>query len=201
MKLPVFLAFMLFVFSVAHAGPLEDIRERQKGVKTVKAGFSQKKHTELLERPIKSSGDFYFKSPVGVRWEYRDEMVVIYDGKYLYLHYTELEQAEKVEGVAGYAGPLIFDLEVILKDYRVEVEESEGAARLDLMPKKRKPFKSMAMTFPEGAAFPSQIIIFEETGDHTVIDFHDIETNVPLSDKLFRFIPPPGVVVRERKLP
>jgi outer membrane lipoprotein carrier protein len=201
MKLPISLAFLLFVFSVAHAGPLEDIRERQKGVKTVKAGFSQKKHTELLERPIKSSGDFYFKSPVGVRWEYRDEMVVVYDGKTLYLHYTELEQAEKVEGVAGYAGPLVFDLEVILKDYRVEVEESNGAARLDLMPKKRKPFKSMAMTFPEGAAFPSQVKIFEESGDHTVIDFHDIKTNVPLSDKLFRFIPPPGVVVRERKLP
>jgi outer membrane lipoprotein carrier protein len=127
-------------------------------------------------------------------------MIVVYNGSTLYLHYTELEEVEKVDGVAGYAGPLIFNLEIILKDYKVKVEESEGAARLDLKPKKRMPFKSMTMTFPEGAAFPSHVIIFEDSGDHTVIDFHGIEINVPLSDGLFRFSPPPGVVVRERKL-
>jgi outer membrane lipoprotein carrier protein len=200
MKLPLLAALMLVFISTAHAGVLEDIKERQSGVNTVRAGFSQEKHTELLERPIKSSGKFYFKSPVGVRWEYGDEMLVVYDGKTLYLHYTELEEAEKVEGVAGYAGPLVFDLGVILNDYDVDVEESGDAARLLLTPKKPMPFKSMAMTFPKGAAFPSQVSIFEESGDYTVIDFHGIRTNVPLSDGLFRFSPPPGVVVRERKL-
>jgi outer membrane lipoprotein-sorting protein len=56
------------------------------------------------------------------------------------------------------------------------------------------------MFFPRGAAFPGEIRITEETGDITVIKFHDIRTNVKLPDSLFEFTPPPGVVLRERHI-
>jgi hypothetical protein len=107
----VILILVLLPVAPSFGGAIEDIREKQKGLVTVRAHFKQEKRTELLERPIRSEGKFYFKSPVGVRWEYDEAMVVVYDGKSLYLHYTELDEAEKIDGVSGYVGPLSFDLE------------------------------------------------------------------------------------------
>jgi outer membrane lipoprotein-sorting protein len=185
---------------LALAGPVDEIRERQRGISTVQAGFKQEKHTELLERPIKSEGAFYFKSPVGVRWHYDGAMEVVYDGKTLYLLYTELGEVEKVEGAGGFVGPLTFDMGELLKDYDVEAEKADGTIRLDLKPRKRMPFASMQMVFKEGTPFPEQVTVLEESGDRTVIRFHDIKTNTPLSDELFVFTPPPGVRVREREL-
>jgi len=192
-------AAMLFSTS-ANAGPLEDIRKAQEGVSTVKAAFEQEKHTELLDRPIRSEGMFYFKSPVGVRWEYGDEMVVVYDGSTLYIHYVELGEAEKIKGVAGFVGPLSFDLKTLLKDYEVNTENAGGEVVLHLKPKKRMPFESMDMFFKPAAPFPHRVRIIEETGDVTVIKFHDIKINVELPSGLFRFTPPPGVEVRDREL-
>jgi outer membrane lipoprotein carrier protein len=185
----------------ARGGVIEDIQKRQKGISTVRAAFKQEKHTELLARPIRSDGMFYFKAPVGVRWEYRDAMTVVYDGTTLYLHYLELEEAEKIDGVSGYVGPLSFDMEVLLREYRVETEDVPEGVLLNLTPRKKVPFASMSMLFPEGAPFPSEVRIVEEMGDRTVILFSDVETNVKLPDGLFRFAPPPGVMLRERKLP
>jgi outer membrane lipoprotein-sorting protein len=184
----------------AEAGPVDDIRQWQKGISTVKAEFRQEKHTELLMRPIKSKGTFYFKSTVGVRWEYDGAMEVVYDGETLYLHYTELEEAEKVRGAGGFVGPLTFDIEELLKDYEVEAEKTDGEIRLDLKPMKQMPFMSMQMVFKEGAPFPEEVTVLEESGDRTVIRFHDLKANERLSDKLFVFKPPPGVKVREREI-
>lgn len=199
-RLLVIIILVLLPVAPCYGGAIEDIKEKQKGLVTVKALFKQEKRTELLERPIKSEGKFYFKSPVGVRWEYDDAMVVVYDGKSLYLHYTELDEAEKIDGVSGYVGPLSFDIERILEEYDATPAEAGGGYSILLRPKKRMPFETMEMFFPRGAAFPGEIRMTEETGDVTVITFSDIKTNVKLPDSLFVFTPPPGVVLRERHI-
>lgn len=193
------LVMALLLAAPASAGVLDAIREKQGEVKAVKAGFTQEKRTELLERPILSKGTFYFKPAKGVRWEYDEAMVVIYDGESVYLHYTELEEAEKVGGVAGYAGPLVFDIDLILKDYDVKAGESEGGYRLTLAPKAQMPFERMEMLFDPDAAFPREIRITEESGDLTVIRFSGVELNAEIPDSMFVFTPPPGVTVRERQ--
>jgi outer membrane lipoprotein carrier protein len=183
--------------SPAWAGPLDDLKRLQRDIHTVKASFVQEKHTELYDRPIESRGTFYFKAGAGVRWEY-EEMTVIYDGEYLYLYYKELEEAEKVRGVAGYAGPLSFDLDLLLKDYTVESTKKDGGILLVLTPRKKMPFTTMKLFFPTDAAFPRTVTTVEETGDQTVISFSQVETNVSLPGDIFSFSPPPGVDVRER---
>lgn len=182
----------------ADTGPLEKLKARQKGIRTVESDFRQEKHTQLLVRPIRSSGKVYMKSGVGVRWEYKGEMVVIYDGEDVYLHYTELDEADRIKGAGGYAGPLTFDIVELLRDYQVEAAESGGEIILDLKPLKRMPFASMKMVFGEGAAFPGKVVIIEEDGDRTVIRFREVEQNVDIPDRMFEFTPPPGVVLRER---
>jgi outer membrane lipoprotein-sorting protein len=179
------LGFLSILAASAFGSPIDEIKKSQKDIKSVKASFRQEKHTELFQRPIKSEGTFYFMAGKGVRWEYGTEMVVVYDGESLYLHYVELEEAEKVNGVSGFVGPLSFDITQLV---------------MHLIPKKQVPFESMEMVFPKGAAFPSLVKIVEQTGDRTEIHFDDVEENPGLDSTLFQFVPPPGVTLRERVL-
>lgn len=182
------------------AGPIEEISALQKGMKTVSAPFTQKKMTELLARPIKSKGTFYFKQGAGVRWVYDGQMVVVYDGVTLWLHYTEMDEAEKVKGIAGFSGPLSFDVVQLKKDYVIKAaREASGDIALELKPKVRMPFVSMRMVFAGGEAFPREVTVREESGDETVITFAKTKLNVKLKDSLFVFKPPRGVTVKERQ--
>jgi|Deesub1362A_J573_1020465.scaffolds.fasta_scaffold00077_3 outer membrane lipoprotein carrier protein len=196
----VFILALLFLVASASAGIIDELKARQKNLKTVKAAFSQEKHTELLRHPIRSKGVFYFKSQVGVRWQY-DEMTVIYDGKTLYIYYPELEEAERLDDVSGFFGPLSFDIESLLKGFSMDAKKENGRIYLTLKPKRQMPFQSMEMMFPAGSAFPEEVKIKEETGDITVIKFKDVEINVPVPDELFVFTPPAGVKIRQRQFP
>lgn len=192
--------FVMLLAQAAWAGPLEDIAKAQKETSTVQASFAQEKHTELMSRPLRSKGTFYMKTSKGVRWQYADEMDVIFDGKVIYVYYTELNEVEKVMGAAGYAGPLVFDIKSIVKEYDVTESEAGGIYTLLLKPKSRMPFVQMQMAFQKGAAFPQSVTITEETGDRTVINFTSIEINKSLSDKFFKFTPAKGAKVRERQV-
>jgi len=185
--------------SPAWAGPLEDISTLQKGLRSVRADFRQEKRTELLPRPVKSRGTFYFREGSGVRWVYDGQMVVIYDNRTLYLHYTELDEAEKVNGIAGFSGPLSFNVIELKKDYRIKaVESGDGGIKLVLTPKAPMPFETMSMHFRKSEPFPYEVRVMEAAGDMTVISFVKPELNVNLKKSLFVFKPSRGVKVRER---
>lgn len=199
--LSVIAAVMMLPLSVpAWAGPLEDLSALQKDLKSVRAPFKQKKLTELLPRAIKSKGTFYFSDGAGVRWEYDGQMVVIYDNESLYLHYIELSEAEKVDGIAGFNGPLSFNVKELARDYDIKTSVSEaGDITLHLVPRQLMPFENMRMVFKKGEPFPSEVRVMEATGDETVISFIDPEFNLKLKGKLFVFTPPRGVKVRVRQ--
>ena len=192
------LAAIALLSQAAFAGELDEIKRLQKGMRSVKATFSQEKITELLGRPIKSSGTFAMKAGAGVRWDYKDSMVVIYDGRDLYIHYLEMEEAEWIRGAAGFVGPLVFDVDKLTENYRVTAMRHDGGIRLTLWPDKDLSFEKMEMSFPLKSPFPKEVVVFEATGDKTVIRFSEVEVGASLMDSLFVFDPPPGVRVRQR---
>ncbi len=180
----------------------EELRARQKDMKTVRASFTQEKRSPLLKKPLKTKGVFYFKAPLNVRWQYEKTVTVVYDGTELYIYYPELGEAERMKGISEfYTGPLGFDIANLEKDYDMEAKRENGAIRLKITPKRRLPFAGMEMLFPEGAAFPSEMKIIDRTGDETFIKFLDVTVNTGLSDELFKFVPPPGVRIKERTAP
>ena len=196
------MAAILLIPAPCWAGPLEALSALQKhSLTSVRAPFKQEKRTELLPRPVKSRGTFYFKDGAGVRWEYDGQLVVIYDNSALYLHYIEMDEADKLDGVAGFKGPLSFNVKDLRNDYDIKAIESEsGEITLELTPRARMPFSLMKMFFIKGAPFPYEVRVLEESGDETVIRFINPELNVKLKNSLFIFTPPKGVKVRERNL-
>lgn len=197
------ISFLLLssIVSPACAQVLDELIKRQKGITTVEAKFRQEKKTALMRKPIKSSGVFFFRSPMGVRWQYDEGLLVIYDGKYLYIYSPEMEVAEKVTGVAQYTGPLAFDIGFLSKEFVITAEKSSQKVMLNLKPRGKMPLESMQMEFPaSGAAFPEVVTVREATGDATVITFSGVKTNRPLKEGLFIFKPPPGVKIHERAI-
>ncbi len=79
------------VFLLAAAGLLtgwadtwEGLRARSREIRTVRAGFVQEKHLEILQKPLISKGVFYFRAPDDLRWEYTGpirSILLVYDGK------------------------------------------------------------------------------------------------------------------------
>lgn len=199
-KALLFLVLLSSVSAIYAGDPLDELVARQKGVNTLRSNFSQEKHAMLLEKPLKSDGVFYYKADAGVRWQYSEGLLVIYDGEALYVFDPELGEAEKVAEARGVIGPLSFDVEFLKKDYEIEAERLDGAIRLNLTPREEAPFRSMEITFPDGSPFPREVVMKEETGEMTRIEFKDISINEPLPDDLFVFSPPPGVKMRERKM-
>lgn len=193
---------VILMSSPAYCDVLDELAERQKsGLTTVEAKFQQQKKSALLGKPIKSKGAFYFKSPMGVRWQYEEGLLVVYDGNYLYIYSREMEAVEKVKGVAAYTGPLAFDLGFLSKQFKMEASQSADRITLELTPKGKMPLEFIRMIFPqEGAAFPEEVLVKEETGDATTIKFYDVKANTALKDSLFIFKPPAGVKVRERTI-
>lgn len=193
---------LVFAFTVASqaaekAGPLDELMQRQKSLNSVQASFVQEQYDPLLGRPIKSAGDFYFRSGKGVRWEYEDALV-IYDGKMLYVYSPETKEAQKIKGKKGFMGPLAFDIKSLLEEYQIEADKKGDVIGLSLSPKTEMPFASMTMTFPDEQAFPSEVTVVQTTGEKATIKFENIKLNTGFSDKVFVFSPPEGTTITER---
>ncbi|MEJ2313740.1 MAG: outer membrane lipoprotein carrier protein LolA [Nitrospirota bacterium] len=179
-------------------GALDELVKRQESLGSVQAAFSQEQYDPLLGRAIKSSGQFYFRSGKGVRWEYADALV-IYDGSVLYVYSPETKEAQKIEGGKGFMGPLAFDIEDLREDYDISAERKGDAIELTLRPREEMPFSSMTMTFPKGQAFPSEVTVVQTTGEKAVIKFKDVKLNAGFSDDVFVFSPPEGTTITERR--
>lgn len=183
----------------ALAGPIDDIASWQKGLASATASFKQEKKNVLLGKTMRSKGSVSYSPDAGVRWVYEGQMVVIYDGDKLYMHHTELGEADVIEDAGGFIGPLAFDVERLKSGYDMLAVPFEGGVTLTLTPRKRMPFERMVMRFANGSAFPSDVTMHESTGDSTTIRFEGVRLNQPLDPSLFKFTPPKGVKLRHRK--
>ncbi|MDX9787154.1 MAG: outer membrane lipoprotein carrier protein LolA [Desulfobacterales bacterium] len=68
----------------AWAASLEAIQAAAGSVNSVQAEFVQKKHLPILEKPLTSTGLFYFQAPRSLRWEYRSpirSILLLHDGR------------------------------------------------------------------------------------------------------------------------
>jgi len=184
----------------SNAGPLDDVGSWQKGLTSATAKFKQEKRNVLLGKTMRSKGTVSYKPDAGVRWVYDGQMVVVYDGAKLYMHYTELGEADVIEDAGGFIGPLAFDVERLKSDYDLlAVPTDSGGVTLTLTPRKRMPFERMVMSFQKGSPFPSEVTMRESTGDATTIRFDSVKLNRELDPSLFTFTAPKGVKLRHRK--
>ncbi|MEM6794806.1 MAG: outer membrane lipoprotein carrier protein LolA [Acidobacteriota bacterium] len=177
---------------------LERIRIEQAQLETLSASFTQRKEGKLLLEPEVSTGNFWYRAPDRVRWDFDEPdrtRIVVNEGQMVTWH-LDLKKAEVLEvgnkadrvmqllSASNSVGTLqrYFDVTAAFPG------NVEAPYRLDLDPRSRrlkKRIRSMTIHLHRTGFYPVYIEYVEPDGDTTELTFTDSEKNSALEDSIF----------------
>ena len=169
-------------------------------VTTFKASFIQVVLDENLLALEETSGLLWIARPGRFRWDYESvhRQSIVADGEVLWLYDVELEQVTRraQESAIGQTpAVLLSGGQQYRKDYNVTILGSQGAVNwISLVPKLNDgSFAEIQLGF-EGETL-RLIQLLDELNQITRVTLANVVENEPISDSVFRFIPPTGVDV------
>lgn len=198
--------FLLFTFCLlpafpAYAGNAPDPLEKfLHDLDSFKADFTQtlsNEHGEVLE---KSSGIVYMQTPRKFRWVYQEpySQLIITDGTTLWIYDEDLQQVtirDVSESIDNTPAAIISGQQDI-DDYYIknDMGKIEGADWIELTPRDvDSQYRSIRLGFDNGEL--AMMILFDNLGQVTRIDFSNISRNKRFGGPLFTFTPPDNVDV------
>lgn len=193
---------MLFACStLAAAAPPAEIAELKRyfdEVRTLEGRFIQETlgpEGELMDR---SEGRLAIKRPDRFRFVYETPFAqqIVADGEHLWVYDQELAQVTvrpQGDTLGVGAGALLSgDYQGLQRSFHVEPAEADGW--LALRPRSGDwDFQEVRLRLEQGV--PREVLIDDGLGQITRFLLEDLQTNVPLPDRRFRFQPPEDVDV------
>ncbi len=212
-RILLFLVAMIFWGSSVWAGNgldsiLKAMDKRQRGIKDIRASFTQEKVLELLEEKLISQGKMKYKKPDRMSWEYfeLDPLLMVIKEKRMWLYYPDMKVAEKydLERAGETLGLFVGfgkSMEYLKKNYQIKLlKEKRDFYCLELIPKKEEELRYLSriiLWVNTKEYWPVKTKIFEPNGDTTLVEFKDIKINTKIPDSEFEFKVPKGVEVVE----
>jgi outer membrane lipoprotein-sorting protein len=191
--------FVASLFLSGWTGTWEDIRKESDKIQSISSEFIQTKHMDILSKPLVSKGNFYFKIPDSVRWEYASpvkSILLMHRGtvkKYISNSQSFIEDT----GFSLHSGSAVlqeisswskgqFDNN---KNFSA-VLKSDTMPKIILVPKDKmlqKIIESIEITLmPNKNGAINSITISEGGGNYTVIQFSNVQYNVSIDDSIFQ---------------
>lgn len=205
----VFILFTLYfsLFSVAFAeekqNPLDHFLNK---LESFRANFTQTLSNEQGVALETSSGVMYMQNPGKFRWEYKEpyEQLIITDSKTLWLYDADLAQVtirDIEDSINTTPAAIISGQENIDKYYvMVDMGNIEGYDWIELTPKDiENQYNSVRLGFNDNML--GMMIMFDNLGQVTRIDFHEPERNKRFGGPIFTFETPEGVDVVDERVP
>lgn len=193
---------------IAHAEPAavnneaEGLQAKLNALKTMTASFTQK--VSSGKRAVsETSGTMALARPGKFRWETKDplQQLVIADSQRLWVYDVDLEQVtvkKQEKGLGGTAALFLSGYDhKIARDFTVKMSVKGDNAVYDLKALSNKENFQKVRLFFAGERL-NRIELFDQLGQHTVVNLSNININPVLSSTLFRFKPPKGVDVVEQ---
>lgn len=171
----------------------------------LKAEFSQSAFNRSLNQTIPAQGTVYLKKGGRLRWEYVEptRQEIVSDGKKLWVYTPSLNQVnvgEAPEVLAGPAGSFLAGLGRLREHFEVrflnpaQPMDAEGDYVLDLAPKRPVPTLSRLILAVEPAGWGlRKAVVYDQFENTVTMKFTKLAVNSGLPDRLFTFVPPPGV--------
>jgi len=203
------LIISLFSFSIT----AEDVALRTEktiySLRSIQAKFEQTYYSSTVSTPLKERGDFHFKKPALMKWEYKDPEKKIYllkDGFFweyipeekrltIYDLSKEEHESEILSLLSGQRG--------IMDNYMVEFSpfptENSKSYQLKLTPKQGDADTFILLEIDERSWLIQKAIFFDWAGNKTEYKFSRMKTNLPLPENLFELKVPPDVEIIEHK--
>lgn len=175
---------------------LERLEQEADTVRSLQSRFTQKKTLELFDDTVVSKGNFYFRRPDSLRWEYTepietgfiltgDEGVRLRAGEepQVFNIRSDPIMAVVVEQITAWT---VFDAERLLQDFDFTVVRTQPIELL-LKPKGAagRFLDRLEIVFSEDDRTVRMVRVFEPGGDSTVIEFHETLVNPDLSETIF----------------
>jgi len=153
-----------------------------------------------------SSGVVYMQNPSKFRWVYQEPyaQLIVTDGKTLWLYDEDLAQVsirDIEESINNTPAAIISGQENIDKYYvMVDLGKIEGYDWIELTPKDvENQYNSVRLGFDDNNL--GMMIMFDNLGQVTRIDFHNPLRNKRFGGPLFTFETPEGVDVVDERIP
>lgn len=174
---------------------IENIKDKEKGLKTFTANFVQKKETSLLSEPLHSEGLIYFDCTGSLLMKITSpsEFIILIKDNRLAIYYPSLSNVEE-----RYLGPDFLkryfgigqSFEELEKQYNIRLvsEKSSNDYHLELIPKTNGMAKYIEVidVIVNGLQWlPKQISFKEARGDRTILSLLFTSVNKPLPPDIF----------------
>jgi outer membrane lipoprotein carrier protein len=171
----------------------------------LRADFTQTAFNRSLNQTIPAEGTVYLKRGGKLRWEFKEPtpQEIVSDGKTLWVYTPTLNQVNvgtAPEALAGPAGSFLAGLGRLRTHFDVrflnpaQPRDADGAYVLDLAPKQPLPTLTRLVLSVEPRQWEVRTAVVHDQFENTVtMRFVKMAVNSGLADKLFTFVPPPGV--------
>lgn len=190
--------FILFFNSFATADILKTLAEKAPQVQTIACTFTQETHMALFDEVVTSHGNFFFKRPQTLRWEYtapfKSGFIITngagkeWDEATGKTRSFTVEQSPQIAIIAKEITTWIhFSLPLLQKQYDIEVDP-QRSDHLRLHPKSKLTQKFIAhldFFFSKDFLAVRQVEIHSPDGDFTRLFFKDHQLNTSLPDNIF----------------
>ena len=193
----------------AHAQPLDEVIQGIEGaygrMLDIRAEFSQSSFNKSLNQVIPAQGVVSLKRGGRLRWEYSEptKQEIVSDGKTLWVYTPGLNQVNvgtAPEALAGPAGSFLAGLGRVREHFAVrflnpaQPRDGDGNVVLDLAPKHPLPTLSRLILALEPTRWDvRKAVVYDQFENTVTMRFSKVTVNGGLSDRLFTFVPPPGV--------
>ncbi|MBA2655487.1 MAG: outer membrane lipoprotein chaperone LolA [Tatlockia sp.] len=199
MKSLILFISLIFAGSAFCQSAGEDLQAKLNAMRTLTANFKQVVKSKNREIS-KSSGTMALERPGRFRWQTKEPMaqLVVADGKKLWVYDVDLEQVtvkKQEEGMGGTAALFLSSYDnTVARDFEVSLENTGTNQSYDLHAKSDKAnFQRLKLIFNNNILMGLEL--FDQLGQHTIVDLLKVKTNPKVEAALFQFKPPKGTDV------
>jgi len=191
---------LLAMFQLANAEEVSPLDAFLDNLDTFQADFKQTLVNENGEELETVTGIVYMKTPGKFRWDYQDpySQMIITDGSTLWLYDEDLEQVtiKDISGSIDNTPAAILSGEKNINEHFVIIDmgDIEGFNWIELTPKDiENQYSNIRLGFDKDKL--GMMVLFDNLGQTTRIDFLNSIRNRKLESSLFTFEPPIDVDV------
>ena len=173
-------------------------------VTSVRADFNQVRHDVITGKDERMRGRFAAKRPRKMRVEILppNAVTVVADGTHLSIYTPKQNQVVVMKDLGGAAssmGVLLDDFDRIDTIFDVALVPEKPPVKLThtltLKPKQAGAAPGLRLTLSKQKFLMQNLVIEDQAGGSTEMNFLNIRLNPDLPDSEFVFVPPPGVQV------
>jgi outer membrane lipoprotein carrier protein len=186
--------------NAVHAAGIAEMQAFVEGTKSAKATFAQTTTDKSGRLVQKSTGTFTFARPGKFRWTYDKplEQLIVGDGEHVWVYDRDLNQVivrRMSQALGSTPAALLAGDNALEKNFTlVDGGSADGLDWVDATPKSTDAgFSAVRMGFRDH--LPRAMLLTDNFGQTTKLEFDHLERNPALAVDAFRFTPPAGADV------